>query len=151
MQLFERAMGAFHKRNFKEAGALFAQAATGPEVDMAHTASTHKLMCERRLDTAEPVLESPEDAYTYGVSLMNQGSLDEAETVLRQALQQDEAAGHVHYALAICTGQRGNPAAAARHLRRAIELAPENRTAARNDHEFQSLARIPEIREVLGL
>jgi tetratricopeptide (TPR) repeat protein len=148
--LFEKAMAAFHKRQFPTARELFEKAATGPVAEMAHAASTHARMCERRVAQEGPELRTAEDYYTYGVSLLNRGDLAGAAAALQKAADSARDADHIHYALALCLGLRGETSAAARHLRRAIEISPSNRTAARNDPEFQSLVRHAEIREALG-
>ncbi|MEZ5400891.1 MAG: hypothetical protein R2729_14570 [Bryobacteraceae bacterium] len=144
-------MKAFHNRRFEEAHDLFQQVQRGPAVDLLHAAATHALMCERRMKQEAPKPRSPEDSYTLAVALITRGeSLDEAEALLRSAIRQQEDASHFHYAMALCLGLRGDGDSAARHLRRSIDLSPDNRTAARNDPDFQSLARIPQIREALG-
>ena len=147
---FERATAAFQKKDFNEAKRLFAEAARGSGVELAHSAQMYVRMCERRLGGGVAEAKSPEELYTLGISLLNRGDFDGADTALESALQKQPDADHFHYALALCKGQRGDLTAAARHLRRAIELQPSNRIAARNDADFLAFAQYTPIRELLN-
>jgi tetratricopeptide (TPR) repeat protein len=147
---FEKAMKLFHKRDFARAKELFDQAARGPVQEIAHTARMHFNMCERRLQDHALTPRTPEDKYLHAIALINRGEYDQAAVYLKEAIAANESADHFHYALALCSGLKGDAAAAARHLRRAIEISPANRGAARNDSDFETLLKHPEIREVLG-
>lgn len=143
-------MALFHKRDFAHAAPLFAQAAQGPAAALAHTARMHGRMCERRTAQGVQSPKSPEELYTLGVALINQGNYADAENYLRAAVQSDSAkADHFHYALGLAAGLRGNLEDSARHLQRAIEINPANRVTARNDADWHSLARQSPIREIL--
>jgi len=130
---------------------LFRRAAAGDAVEIAHSAGMYERMCERRLAAATPGVQTPEEQYNYGIALLNQGRLREAEEHLRNAVGGNEAAGHYHYALALCSGLLGELALSARHLRRAIEIEPGNRIAALNDPDFQRMASHSVLREVLAM
>ena len=147
---FEKATAMFHKRDFARARDLFAEAAGGPGVELAHSALMYKNMCERRLGGGPAQAKSPEELYTLGVSLMNRGDLEGARVAIEKALAQQPDADHYHYTLALCAGQRGDLAAAAAHLRKAIELQPSNRIAALNDADFHAIAQQAPIRELLN-
>jgi tetratricopeptide (TPR) repeat protein len=146
---FEKAMALFHKRDFAKARELFAQIAAGPNSEWMHAARMHERMCERRLEGAKPP-KSAEDHYTLGVALLNLGALDRAEEHLRKGVQANDRGDHLHYALALCLGLRGDLEGCYRHLSRAIEIAPQNRIAARNDGDFQALAKQSPLRELLN-
>jgi tetratricopeptide (TPR) repeat protein len=147
---FEKATAAFHKGVFARAKELFQEAAAGPSAELAHSAQMYVKMCERRMGEGATAVKSADDLYTLGVSLLNRGDLDGAVAALEKALHQKPNADHCHYALALCAGQRGDPAGAANHLRRAIEIQPSNRIAALNDAEFHSIAQHAVIRELLN-
>jgi tetratricopeptide (TPR) repeat protein len=147
---FEKATAAFQKKDFGKARALFAEAATGPALELAHSAQMYMKMCQRRMGEGKAELKSPDDFYTLGVSLLNRGDLDGAQAALERALQRKPDTDHYHYALALCAGQRGDMVIAASHLRRAIDLQPSNRIAALNDPDFHSIAQNPTIREILN-
>jgi tetratricopeptide (TPR) repeat protein len=147
---FEQGMSYFHRREYGKAKEVFAQAISGPSTEMSHAALMYIRMCERRLGGSEPKLDTPEDHYNYGTSLLNQRRLEEAEPHLRKAIAGNKNAGHHYYTLALCCGLRGNIPEAAQFLKRAIELEPGSRVAALNDIEFQSIASQPAIREILS-
>jgi len=149
VDLFAQAMKLFHQRQLAEAAPLFAQAATGPARDIAHTARTHLAMCERRLEQNAAKPRTAEDQYAAGVALLNRGELDAAFGHLREALMAEPGADHFHYVYALCAGLRGDLHVCAQHLRHAIELEPRNRGAARSDPDWTPLARQPAIRELL--
>jgi tetratricopeptide (TPR) repeat protein len=140
---FEAAMRLFHARRLREARDLFANAADGPERDVAQRARLHIAMCDRRLETAAVQLGSAEDYYNYGVALINLRNFAEARKHLEKGIEIAPKADHILYALALAQALGGDPAAAGDSLRRAIELEPRNRTIARQDADFAPLAHQP--------
>jgi len=151
IQVFEKAMSFFHKRDFSRAREHFEKALEGPAADVKHTALMYIKMCERRMSAADVTPKTPDEYYNYGVSLMNRGEHDKALNMLKKAVHGNDRADHYHYALALCAGLRADWETSAAHLRRAIELQPGNRVAARNDAEFQAIAHQPLLREILSL
>lgn len=148
-ELFDRAMKLFHAAGYGAARDLFERAALGPLAAMAHSAQLHAAMCTRRVASREPSLHTPEEHYDYAIALINQRRFTEAERHLTEAAARIPDADHVHYALALCRGLAGDLRGAYRHLRRAIEIAPRNRTAARNDPDFAGIARLSPLLELL--
>jgi tetratricopeptide (TPR) repeat protein len=140
---FEAAMKQFHARNFKAARDLFEQAAQGPERDVAQRAKLHISMCDRRLQQDVVTLGSAEEYYTYGVAMLNARKLTEARTSLEKAVSLDPAADHMYYALAGAQALTGDLIGAHESLKRAIEMEPRNRMAARQDSDFAPLANQP--------
>ena len=143
MAAFEAAMKLFHARKLKEARELFHQATIGPERDVAQRANLHIAMCDRRLQQAVVALGSAEDYYNYGIALINSRNLPEARAHLEKGIQISPASDHIHYALAVAQALSGDLHAAHDSLRRAIELEPRNRLAARQDSDFAPLANQP--------
>jgi Flp pilus assembly protein TadD len=80
---------------------------------------------------------------------MNARRFEEASSHLEAAVRLEPGADHVHYALAVCKGLSGNAEDAYDSLKRAIELQPRNRLAARQDSDLEELARHPSIRRLL--
>ena len=146
---FNRAMALFHARDFRKARDLFAQASEGPAKEIVFAAKSHLRMCEQRLERSAPKPETPEDYYTLGVALTNARRLDEARHAFEQALRSREA-DHYHYGLSVCLALSGDADAAARHLSRAIELQPTNRTVARNDSDLAPYLQLPVIQAALN-
>lgn len=147
-KLFDEAMAKFLKRDFATARELFARSATGPNAAQAHSASMHVNMCDRRTSRPEAP-KTAEENYTAGVASLNAGALDEAERMLGVALKGNANAGHYQYAMALCLGLKGDLEGCRTHLARSIELEPANRVAARNDPDFQSIARQSPVKELL--
>lgn len=147
--MFERAIKHFHKRDFRQAREWFVKAIEGPAKEVAAKASTHIKMCDQRLAAPPPAPRSLEEHYTYGVALINARSLAAAREHLETALKMDAKADHVHYALAVCLGLSGDVPGAYDSLKRAIELQPRNRMAARQDSDFEELSRRPPFHRLL--
>lgn len=146
---FNKAMALFHARDFRKARDLFAQASEGPAKEIVFAAKSHLRMCEQRLERSAPKPETPEDYYTLGVALTNSRRLDEARHAFEQALRSRET-DHYHYGLSVCLALSGDADAAARHLARAIELQPANRTVARNDSDLAPYLQSPAIQAALN-
>ncbi|MBS1826621.1 MAG: hypothetical protein JST93_15000 [Acidobacteria bacterium] len=144
-------MNLFHKRDFRAALPLFAEAAGGPNVSIAHTAKQHVRICEQRLGTPAPELHTAEDYYHYGIGLIASRKLEEAAQVLRKAAELDPRAGHVQYSLGISLGLAGDLQGAARHLGTAIQLDSKNRSIARSDPDFLEFGRYSPVRELVFL
>ncbi len=67
-------------------------------------------------------------------------------------LQLRPDADHIFYIMARCRGLAGDGVGAYENLKRAIDLEPRNRAAARQDADFAALAaRYPEIHDLLAL
>jgi tetratricopeptide (TPR) repeat protein len=145
---FDAAMQAFHMRDFAKAKQHFEASLEGPVKEIQYAAKQHLLMCQKRMARETMKLESAEDHYNYGVSLMNQRELDGALQQFDKALKLEDA-DHVHYAMALVYGLKHDVGAAAKHLRRAIEIAPRNRSAVQNDPDFSELLQHAQIRELL--
>lgn len=143
MESFEEGMRLFHARQFQRAREFFLQAERGPDRAVTHRAGLHARMCEQRLESAGPVLNTPEEHYNYAVTLINSRDLATAQKHLRAALEADATADHVLYALAACQSLSGDLQAAYENLKRAIDLQPRNRLAARQDPDFAAMSGHP--------
>jgi tetratricopeptide (TPR) repeat protein len=148
-ELFEKGIALFREGRFAEARGLFEKAAEGPIIEMASAARTHARMCELRIDQAAPALKTAEDHYNWGVALLNQRRLREAEAHLEEALRLAPQGDPIHYALALSRALSGDILRASQYLRRAIELRPGNRGLARNDPDFAGLLHQPPIAALL--
>ena len=81
---FEKATAMFHKRDFARARDLFAEAAGGPGVELAHSALMYKNMCERRLGGGPAQAKSPEELSLEEIELLRTRLAESSE--LREAL-----------------------------------------------------------------
>ena len=148
-EAFESAAVLFHAGQFRPAQELFRQAAHGPSREMAHSALLHARMCQRRLERAELAPRTPEEHYDFAVALVNERRIGAAEEHLRAALAQAPESDHLYYVMALCRGLGGDLVGAYTHLKRAIELRPQNRIAARNDPDFAEIGQQPPLAELL--
>ena len=73
--------------------------------------------------------------------MINARNLAEAKRHLDAALKLDSRAEHVHYALGVCLALSGDLTGAYDSLKRAIELQPRNRMAARQDSDLEEAGR----------
>ncbi len=140
---FEDGIRLFHARKFQQAREFFERAMGGPDRSVTHRAGLHARMCEQRLESAGLVLNTPEEHYNYAITLINSRDLGGAQKHLRAALDADATADHVIYALAACQSLAGDLQAACENLKRAIDLQPRNRLAARQDPDFAAMADHP--------
>ena len=146
---FEAAVHLFNARKYEEARELFRAALAGPHLGISHKSELHIRMCNQRLEKPAVVLNSPEEHYDYAVALINSRDLAAAQHHLEQALALDSGADHVYYALALCRGLSGDLQGAYDNLKRAIDLQPRNRIAARQDADFAALANQPPLDRLL--
>jgi tetratricopeptide (TPR) repeat protein len=149
LKSFEQAVHLFHARKYAEARELFVPAAGGPNREMAHNAELHVRMCDRRLQKPVVELKTAEDHYNYGVAMINVRNLAEASHHLEAAIKLEPQADHIYFALALCKGLAGDLDGAHEHLKRAIDLEPRNRIAARQDADFALFADQPQIQQLL--
>jgi tetratricopeptide (TPR) repeat protein len=140
LEVFEAGIKLFHAKKFADARERFLAAAAGPDRGIAHKAGMHVRICDRRLEEQAVVLGSPDEHYDYAITLINERKLAAARQHLMQALEHQPSADHVYYALALCDGLTGDLQGAYENLRRAIEIHPRNRIAARQDADFAGIA-----------
>jgi tetratricopeptide (TPR) repeat protein len=148
--VFDQAIRLFHGASYAAAARLFEHAATGPMREMAHSARLHSSMCLRRLARPDMSVRTPDEHYDYAIALINERRLEQAERHLLLAIAQTpKATDHLFYALALCRGLAGDLQSACVNLRRAIELHPRNRAAARNDPDFAEIGKLSPLAELL--
>ena len=145
LQIFDRAMKLFRNQDFRGARELFQRAAEGSLREVAHNARLHVMMCNRRLEKPEIQLRSTEDFYNAGVERLNARDYESARRNFQQAIdltrKDGDLADHVYYAMAACQMLSGDSRGAYENLRRAIEIEPRNRVAARQDPDFAGAAQ----------
>src|SRR5947207_1750257 len=149
LKSFEQAVRLFHARKFAEARELFVKASGGPNREMAHNAELHIRMCDRRLEKPVVDLKTAEEHYNYAVAMINARNLSDAQQHLEAALKLEPQADHLYYALALSKGLGGDIEGASENLKRAIELEPRNRIAARQDADFATFSSQGPIQQLL--
>lgn len=147
-ELFAEAMRAFWASRYDHAISLFEQAAQGRDLSIAESSQMHIRMCQRRLETAQPDLKTPEQQHLYAVSLVNDQRFQDALPWLHKAVSADPRPDY-QYTLALALGRLGNFQDAAAALRQALASDGGLRSIARSDPDFAPLLDNPIIREVL--
>ncbi len=151
LELFERAMEAFRKADFKTAMERFELAANGPDGPMRHRAGVHIRICRQRIGSDTVDLKTADDHYNCAIRLINDRRLDEATEHLEKALQlAKRPPAHVHYALAVVAALRKDAESGFDRLRQAIEIDPRQRWIARRDSDLAPLVGFPPIAELLA-
>lgn len=148
-ELFAKAVRCFSSGGYREAAALFAEAASGPLMSVNESAQMYRRMCLQRIESSTPKLQSPEDYYNFGVSLINVRRYREAREHLDAAVSQSPLP-HYLYALALVEGMLGSVSGAAQQLHKAVQADPGIRSLARNDADFAPLLEHAAIRDILS-
>jgi tetratricopeptide (TPR) repeat protein len=153
LDTFDRAMKQFRDLQYREARAMFQKASEGPQKEVSHNARLHIIMCDRRLQAPVLDLKSLDDHYNYAVERINARDLECArqhlDTAMKLGAKDGNSLDHLLYALAICASLAGDLRGAYENLKRAIEIDPKNRLAARNDSDFASVAQQPLVQQLL--
>jgi tetratricopeptide (TPR) repeat protein len=146
---YGKAVSHFNNRRFKRALPWFAKALEGPNTNLRHRAEVHSQICRRQIESNKVKLKTVDDYYNYGIRLVNDRQLEEAERHFQKALKMAPNGDHLHYAFAVVRALSGDAEGASANLKRAIELNGRNRLLARNDPDFSSIVRHPLITELL--
>ena len=148
-EYYEKAVEYFNTRKFSRALPLLEKAAEGPNTTLRHRAHVYADICRRQISNEKVDLKTADDHYNYGVKLMNDRRLQEAEQHLQRALRLAPKAGHVLYANAVLSALQGNAESAFGNLKKAIEIDPLNRVLALNDADLGSVMGHPPIAQLL--
>lgn len=149
LKTYEAGVKYFHQQKFDRSKELFEKTLPGPSKELAERAQVHLNICRQKLTRVTMQLKSAEDHYYYAVSMINLGRNEEAREHLRRAQRSAPKADYIHYAMATLASLTGDMEASLEHLRRAIELRPENRFHARYDSDFDILREDPRFTELI--
>jgi tetratricopeptide (TPR) repeat protein len=149
VEQYEKGVDHFNARKFSRALHLLEKAAEGPNASLRHRANVYAEICRKQIGSGKVELKTAEDHYNYGVKLMNDRRLTEAEHHLQRALRLAPKAAYVHYANGVLCALRGDAESAFSHLKRAIEIDPLNRVLALNDADLAGVAGRPPISRLL--
>lgn len=144
VELFEKGFRALQQRQYDKASEVLSSLVTSypDEKELHERARVFLAICERQAAQrqAPATFEERLCAATFAI---NRGDSSQAIRLLGDLARERPEHDHVHYLLAIAHGAAGEGSPALAHLRRAIELRPSNRLAARQDADFEALRGNP--------
>jgi len=139
---FSAASEAYARGEIAEAQRRFealAEAMASEELILSDRARTYANICARRLASAPAPDQEPDALYHRGIFAANAGRLDEAWSLLEQALQRTPGDATVLYARAAVRALQGNAEGAAAELRRSVAIEPRLRFQATADPDFDKV------------
>jgi tetratricopeptide (TPR) repeat protein len=144
VEAFERGFHALQQRQFGKAAELLGSVVNNfaDEKELQERARVYLAICERQAPReAKP--RSFDDRLHAATVIVNRGAFDEALGLLRRLENDDGGNDYVQYLLSVVYTAVGNAEQALAHLRKAIELAPENRFRALQDPDLEPLRHDP--------
>jgi tetratricopeptide (TPR) repeat protein len=146
---YENAVQLMQEGKFEKARALFEKLVQNGSPELLERSRTYLAVCDRHAKKAGLAFASLEEQYDYAVSLLNTGNYEDARDQFESLLKKNEAADYAHYGLSILDSITGQAEECLDHLRKAIELNPQNRIQARSDTDFNDMADDPRFTELL--
>ena len=149
--LYETGVRALQKHDFDGAAASFrAVVQRYPEErELLERARLYLRVCERETAQRPAGPQSPQERVYAATMALNAGDSETALSHLQRAIAQDPNSDHAHYILAVALSSGARKDDALRHLRRAVELNPENRSLALQDEDLEALRDHEEFHAVL--
>jgi tetratricopeptide (TPR) repeat protein len=140
VEKFERGFQALQQRQFGKAAELLRAVLNNyaDEKELQERARVYLAICERQA-VHEVKPRSFEDRLHAATVIVNQGAFDEALAQLRKLENDGPANDYVQYLQSVVYAAVGNAEQALAHLRKAIELAPENLFRAAQDPDLEPL------------
>jgi tetratricopeptide (TPR) repeat protein len=138
---YSAALEMMRKGEYSEAAKAFRGLATNhsDESELADRARTYANVCERKLTPTDTEPDDAEGRYHRAVFLANAGRLEEAASLLDQALNVDPGNATYLYARASVHALRANADGAVADLRQAVAIEPAVRFQAINDPDFEQV------------
>jgi tetratricopeptide (TPR) repeat protein len=139
--LYESGLEALQRHAFDAAGASFREVLNRyPEEREIHErARLYLKVCERQAIAPPQPPRTVEEGLLSATVALNSGDFDGALSHLGRVEAEDPENDHAQYMLAVIAVARGQLPRSLEHLRRAIELNPENRGLARQDADLEAL------------
>ena len=148
-QLFGKAVKHFNSKKYRQALKLLERVAAGPHPSLRHRAGVYVEICRQRIRPSKVKLKTADEYYNYGIQLVNERRLDEAESQFRRALRMQPKGAHIHLAAAVLWALVGDIEKTYKSLKKAIALDPRSRVLALNDADLSPVLREPSIAELL--
>src|SRR6202521_775549 len=150
LQSYESGLRAMQEHKFDKAKPHFQKVVAGASKELIDRANVHLSICNQHLDRAATTqFKTAEEHFDYAVSLMNVGDYVTAREHLDKLLKQNPKADYVLYGLAALDFLTGHVEDSLRRLDESLRMNPNLRYQARNDSDFQNLAKDPRFTELL--
>jgi tetratricopeptide (TPR) repeat protein len=141
VEAFERGFRALQQRQFDRAASALKAVLTGfpDEKEMQERARVYLSICERQAGGAGSRPRSFDEKVNAATVLINRGAFDDGMRLLRDLESEHPHSDHVQYLLTVAFTSMGDVDQALSHLRRAVELNPENRLLSTTDADLEPL------------
>lgn len=150
--IYESGVRALQRHDFEGAAEAFRQVLDRypEERELLERARLYLRVCVRETaQRAAAPQSTPERVYAATVAL-NAGNSEVALAHVQRALDQEPASDHAHYIMAVVRSARSETDKALDHLRRAIELNPDNRSLASQDADLEVLRETAGFRSLMN-
>lgn len=146
---YQTAVQLIQEGKYERARAAFEKVIHNGAPELLERARTYLAVCERHTQRVILAFDSPEEQYDYAISLLNTGNYEDARDQFENLLKKNDLTGYAYYGLAVLNSITGQAEECLDHLRRAIDLNPQNRIQARGDADFIDMADDPRFTELL--
>jgi tetratricopeptide (TPR) repeat protein len=141
VETYERGLRALQQRQFDRAVLALKTVLTGfpDEKEIQERARVYLSICERQAGGASLRPRSFEERMNAATVLINRGAFDDGMRMLRDLESENPQSDHVQYLFTVAFTSMGDVDKALSHLRRAVELNPENRFLSATDADLEPL------------
>ena len=138
---FERGFRALQQRQFDRAAQALTSVVTGfpDEKELQERARVYLSICARQAGGPRSKPRSVEERVNAATVAINRGAFDDALRLLRGLEAENAESDHVQYLLCVAFTSTGDVDKALAHLRRAVELNPENKFLSTADTDLEPL------------
>jgi tetratricopeptide (TPR) repeat protein len=139
--IYERGVQALQRHDYAGAAELFRAVIDRypEERELLERARLYLRVCERETARQAPPPQTSGDHVYAATVALNAGEHAAALAHLQRALTMDAENDHAHYIMAAALSLRGRRDEALDHLKRSIELNPDNRSQARQDPDLENI------------
>ncbi len=149
---YERGLAAIQKKQYRLAADTLRSVITQfpDEKELHERVQLYLRVCDRHLTPVDTTARTPDEQVYAATLAVNEGSYDRAIELTSAALASNPDLGNAEYILSVALTLKGDLTPALTHLRKAIDLNPENRELARRDVDLDMLRRVEDARNLLA-
>jgi tetratricopeptide (TPR) repeat protein len=149
--IYESGVRGLQRHDYPAAAEAFREvlARYPEERELIERAQLYLRVCERETSLRPATPQTTAERVYAATMSLSAGDSDAALGHVERALAQEPNNHRAHYMMAVIRSTRAEGAKALEHLRRAIDLNPENRSLARQDADLERLRQSPAVRTLL--